>query len=253
MLRTRQSYIEIDAAKANSSQFGGLPALTAVHVAALAAISIDASRLPVADAVTMADAIIKQNAALASADPSKSKEKKGKGISKGKGGKGKGKGGKDKGKGKDSTSAEFVIPRDADGKVNGWITGMSPCWCKKAGLDDGKHIFEHCKYDEHGNLKTANVAAVGVAAIATATPASTDSTQQIAALAAAVKKVMESQSSYIDRLHLRHSPRQVGRGNAPGGRQRHHGRCGHDLGAQPLLGNECRWTGWRRQGQGHPL
>ena len=69
MLRTRQSYIEIDAAKANSSQFGGLPALTAVHVAALAAISIDASRLPVADAVTMADAIIKQNAALASADP----------------------------------------------------------------------------------------------------------------------------------------------------------------------------------------
>ena len=156
MLRTRQSYIEIDAAKTNSSQFGGLPALTAVHVAALAAISIDASRLPVADAVTMADAIIKQNAALASADPSKSKEKKGKGISKGKGGKGKGKGGKDKGKGKDSTSAEFVIPRDADGKVNGWIAGMSPCWCKKAGLDDGKHIFEHCKYDEHGNLKTAN-------------------------------------------------------------------------------------------------
>ena len=65
MLRTRQNYVEMDAVKANSSQFGGLPALTAAHVAALASVSIDASRLPASDAVTMADVIIAQNAALA--------------------------------------------------------------------------------------------------------------------------------------------------------------------------------------------
>ena len=39
MLRTRQNYVEMDAVKANSSQFGGLPALTAAHVAALASVS----------------------------------------------------------------------------------------------------------------------------------------------------------------------------------------------------------------------
>ena len=65
MLRTHQNYVEMDAVKANSSQFGGLPALTAAHVAALASVSIDASRLPASDAVTMADVIIAQNAALA--------------------------------------------------------------------------------------------------------------------------------------------------------------------------------------------
>ena len=53
------------------------------------------------------------------------------------------------------TPFQALIPRDADGKVNGWIDGMSPCWCKKAGLDDGKHIFDHCKYDDNGNLSQA--------------------------------------------------------------------------------------------------
>ena len=197
MLRTRQNYVEMDAAKAKSSQFGGLPALTAAHIAALASISIDASRLPVSDAITMAESIITQNAALAAAvDPSKTvKGGKGKDKGKGKGGKGKGKGGKGKGKGASTATApaEFVIPRDENGKVSGWTVGMSHCWCKAAGLDDGKHIYEHCKYDENGKLKASS----GTAAIAAVAPAaaSTDSNQQIAAIAAAAKKYMESQTS----------------------------------------------------------
>jgi hypothetical protein len=91
MLRTRQNYVEMDAVKANSSQFGGLPALTAAHVAALASVSIDASRLPASDAITMADVIIAQNSALAAAgDPSKTGAEYWKtGAGKRKGGKGK--------------------------------------------------------------------------------------------------------------------------------------------------------------------
>ena len=204
MLRTRQNYVEMDAVKANSSQFGGLPALTAAHVAALASVSIDASRIPASDAITMADVIIAQNAALAAAgDPSKSgaenwktgaakrkggKGKEGKSKSKMPKGKGKGNGGKG---GADSSQQEFVIPRDENGKVTGWVVGMSPCWCKNAGLDDGKHIFDHCKYDENGKLKTSKVA--GVASVAPSSSA--DSSQQIAAIAAAAKKFMESQAS----------------------------------------------------------
>jgi len=34
---------------------------------------------------------------------------------------------------------------------------MQPCWCKAAGLDDGKHIFDHCKYDDNGKLKAGKV------------------------------------------------------------------------------------------------
>jgi hypothetical protein len=204
MLRTRQNYVEMDAVKANSSQFGGLPALTAAHVAALASVSIDASRLPASDAITMADVIIAQNAALAAAgDPSKTgaeywktgagkrkggKGKEGKSKSKMPKGKGKGNGGKG---GADSSQHEFVIPRDENGKVSGWVVGMSPCWCKNAGLDDGKHIFDHCKYDENGKLKTSKVAAIA----SVAPSSSADSSQQIAAIAAAAKKFMESQAS----------------------------------------------------------
>ena len=155
---------------------------------------IDAKLMPLDQAAVTADAVIaQQSAAFAAGDPPKTngKGKGAKGKGKGADGKGagKGKGSKGKGKGKGSpASAEFVIPRDENGKVNGWVIGMSPCWCKSAGLDDGAHIFEHCKYDENGKLKvkTANVAA---AAAGTSAASNAD---QMAALASFAKKYMDA-------------------------------------------------------------
>ena len=251
MLRTRQNYVEMDAAKAKSSQFGGLPALTAAHIAALASISIDASRLPVSDAITMAESIITQNAALAAAvDPSKTvKGGKGKDKGKGKGGKGKGKGGKGKGKGASTATApaEFVIPRDENGKVTGWTVGMSHCWCKAAGLDDGKHIYEHCKYDENGKLKASSGTAARRYRRGSAR-------RRLDRLQPADRRHRRGRQevhgvSDVVRLHLRDAARQVGRDHSAGEHRRHHGRRGHDRGAQPLLGHERRAKGRRHQGQ----
>jgi hypothetical protein len=114
--------------------------------------------------------------------------------------KGKGNGGK--GGADSSPQGEFVIPRDENGKVSGWVVGMSPCWCKNAGLDDGKHIFDHCKYDGNGKLKTSKVAAIA----SVAPSSSADSSQQIAAIAAAAKKFIESQApsdSTSETLHAK--------------------------------------------------
>ena len=139
--------------------------------------------------------IAQQTAAFAAGDPHKTDGKDGKGKSKGKGGKGgkgisKGKGPKGKGKSKgppSSTEFEFVIPRDENGKVNGWVKGMSPCWCKQAGLDDGAHIFEHCKFDENGKLKVGKTANVAAAA------GSITDADQMAAFASFAKKYMDAQ------------------------------------------------------------
>jgi len=61
---------------------------------------------------------------------------------------------------------------------------MSHCWCKQAGLDDGAHIFEHCKYDDNGKLKPAKVAAAASV---------TSNADEMAALAFAIKKFQDSQ------------------------------------------------------------
>ena len=191
MLRTRQTYSELDAVKTSSSQFGGMQALSVEQHAALASVRIDAKLLSPGQAAVTADAVIaQQTAAFAAGDPPKT-DAKGKGGKGGKGSKGKGgkgKGGKGKSKGPPA-STEFVIPRDENGKVNGWVLGMSPCWCKQAGLDDGKHIFDHCKYDENGKLKvkTANVADVS-GSIPVGIPA-----DQMAAFASIAKKFMDAQ------------------------------------------------------------
>ena len=194
MLRTRKTYAMLDQAKggAGSSQFGGMQALSAEHLSALSSVHIDPCFLDREKAIITANAVIaQQTAAIAAAgDPSKTDGKgKGKGLGKGKGkfkGSGKGKG-KGKGSGSGSSTVQFVIPRDENGKVNGWVVGMQPCWCKASGLDDGQHIFDHCKYDENGKLKTAKVAAT-----AASTTADVD---QIAVIAAAAKKFMERPSA----------------------------------------------------------
>ena len=197
MLRTRNTYAQLDGDTTSSSQFGGLPALNAQHITALASISIDPSRIPVVEAIKMAEAIMLQQSAhlvtgvdlLKPGNPD-GKGKKGK---KGKGGKGS-KGITKGGKGKSAiTPFQALIPRDADGKVNGWVEGMSPCWCKKAGLDDGKHIFDHCKYDDNGNLKQgAAIAASPPAPAPMGIPVPQD------ALAASIdKKLLETQEPVV--------------------------------------------------------
>ena len=55
---------------------------------------------------------------------------------------------------------------------------------KQAGLDNGEHIFDHCKYDENGKLKTVKVAAAASV---------TSNADQMAALASAAKKFLDSQ------------------------------------------------------------
>ena len=245
MLRTRQNYVEMDAAKAKSSQFGGLPALTAAHIAALASISIDASRLPVSDAITMAESIITQNAALAAAvDPSKTvKGGKGKDKGKGKGGKGKGKGGKGKGKGASTATApdEFVIPRD-ENRQSLWL--------------DGRHV-PLLVQGRRSRRRQAHLRALQVRRERQAEGLFRHRRHRRGSARRRLDRLQPADRRHrrgrqevhgvsdVVRLHLRDAARQVGRDHSAGEHRRHHGRRGHDRGAQPLLGHERRAKGRR--------
>ena len=76
---------------------------------------------------------------------------------------------------------------------------MQYCWCKAAGLDDGQHIFDHCKYDENGKPKAMVAATAASTASSSASAAS--NADQIAVIAAAAKKFMEQPADATSETH----------------------------------------------------